>query len=107
MSGGETALLPPVMEVFCKALILAEGENAAEIGVDHLLAALESPAAVNDTAVQASEHYLPAPHRDRPPSSQARTAVEAAGAHAASGFEHLTIDSLRAALLAVKRDAGA
>ena|SRR5690242_7703438 len=107
MSSGETALLPHVMEVFCKALILAEGENAAEIGVDHLVAARESPAAVNGPAVQAAGCYLPAPHRDKPLSSQARAAIEAARPLSASGGEHLTIDSLRAALLAVKRDPGA
>ena len=37
--------LPPVMEVFAKALIVAEKENAPEIGVDHLLAALDTPTA--------------------------------------------------------------
>ncbi len=107
MSGDETAFLLPVMEVFCKALILAESENAAEIGVDHLLAALESPAAVNGSTLHTSEPYLPAPHRDQPLSSQARAAIKAAGALTAFGFEHLTVDSLRTALLAVKRDPGA
>jgi hypothetical protein len=46
MSGSETLYPPflsPVIEVFVKALILAEEEGAPEIGVDHLLAALDSP----------------------------------------------------------------
>ena len=107
MSGGETAFLLPVMGVFCKAHILAESENAAEIGVDHLLSALESPAAVDHSTLHAPGPYLPAPHRDKPLSSQARAAIKAAGALTASGFEHLTVDSLRTALLAVKRDPGA
>src|SRR5690242_13245055 len=58
MSGDETAFLLPVMEVFCKAHILAESENAAEIGVDHLLSALESPAAVNHSTLHALGSYL-------------------------------------------------
>lgn len=105
MSGGETVFLPPVMEVFCKALILAEKENAAEISVDHLLAALDTPTA--ERIEQLTGPFLPVPHRDKPLSSDARAAIEAAGALAPSGLEHLTIDSLRTALLAVKRDQGA
>jgi len=105
MSGGETAFLPSVMEVFCKALILAEKVNAPEIGVDHLLAALDNPTA--ERIEPLTGPFLPAPHRDKLLSEDAKAAIEAAGALAPSGLEHLTIDSLRTALLAVKRDQGA
>src|ERR1043166_1165268 len=99
--------LPPMMEVFAKALSLAERENAPEIGVDHLMAALDTPTAERKPLEQSLGPLLPSPHRDKPLSSQATAALEAAGALAPSGLEHLTIDSIRIALLAVKRDHGA
>jgi hypothetical protein len=108
MSGGETVdplFLPPVIEVFFKALILAEKENAPEIGVDHLLAALDTPAAKTKPVEQSPGPFVPASHRDKPLSNQAKAAIEAAGTR--SDLEQLTIDSLRTALLAVKRDYGA
>jgi hypothetical protein len=110
MPGGaivDPPFLPPVIEVFLKALILAEKENAPEIGVDHLLAALDTPTAERKPVEQSPGPFVPASHRDKPLSSQAKAAIEAAGALAPSDLEQLTIDSLRTALLAVKRDHGA
>jgi hypothetical protein len=110
MSGGamlDPPFLPPVFEVFARALILAEKENAPEIGVDHLLAALDMPTADRKPVDQSPGSLLPSPHRDKPLSSDAKAAIEAAAALAPSGLVHLTIDSLRVALLAVKRDHGA
>src|SRR5262245_33623439 len=102
MSGSETVnppFVPPVIEVFFKALILAEEENASEIGVDHLLTALDSPTTTTEPVEQSMGPFVPAPHRDKPLSSEAKTAIEAAGVLAPSDLEQLTIDSLRRALL--------
>jgi hypothetical protein len=95
------------MEVLCKALMLAEDENAPEIGVDHLLAALDTPVAVTEPVKRPPGPYLPAPHRDKPLSSDAKAGIEAAGALTPANLWQLTSDSLRAALLAVKRKRGA
>ena len=107
MSGSETVyppLLSPVIEVFVRALILAEDENAPEIGVDHLLAALDGPRTDSKPVEQAKGPFVPTPHRDKAFSSAAKAAIEAAGAVAPSDLEQLTIDSLRRALLAAKRE---
>jgi hypothetical protein len=107
MSGSDTVyppLLSPVIEVFVKALILAEDENAPEIGIDHLLASLDCPTIDSKPAEQAKGPFVPTPHRDKALSSAAKAAIEAAGAVAPSDLEQLTIDSLRRALLAAKRE---
>jgi hypothetical protein len=95
--------IPPVLDVFFKALLLAEKESAPEIGVDHLFAALNSPTTESRRVEQSAGPYVPAPHRDKAFSSEARAAVEAACALAPCDLERLTIDSLRAAL-AARRD---
>ena len=94
----------PVIEVFFKALILAEKEGAPEIDVDHLLAALASPTTESKPVEQSRGLFVPAPHRDKVLSSEAQAAIEAAGAPAPSDLDQLTIDSLRRTLLAAKRD---
>jgi hypothetical protein len=107
MSGSKTVyppFLPPVIEVFFKALILAEEEGAPEIGVDHLLAAMDSPTTANEPVEQTMGPFVPVPHRDKPLSSEAKTAIEAAGGLAPSDLEKLTIDSLRKALLGARRN---
>jgi hypothetical protein len=82
MSGNETVnphFLPPVIEVFFKALILAEEENAPEIGVDHLLTALDSSTTRTEPVAQSMGPFVPTPHRDKPLFSEAKTAIQAAG----------------------------
>src|ERR1700730_2715203 len=92
----------PVTEVFFKALILAEKEGAPEIGIDHLLAALDSPTIESNSVEQSTGPFVPAPHRDKALSSEAQAAIEAADAFGPSDLEHLTTDSLRRTLLAAK-----
>jgi hypothetical protein len=94
----------PVIEVFIKALILAEKEDAPEIGIDHLLTALDSQAAESKPVEQSTGPFVPAPHRDLALSSKVQAAIEAAGALAPWNLEQLTNDSLRRTLLAAKRD---
>jgi hypothetical protein len=106
MSGSETVYPPflsPVIDVFVKALILAEEESAPEICVDHLLAALDCPTTESKPVAQATGPFVPAPYRDKAFSSEAKAAIEAAGAVGPSDLGQLTIDSLRRALLATKR----
>ena len=90
----------PILEVFCKALVLAEVENAPEIGVDHLLAALGG--AITESQRVEDGVHIPAPHREKALSSEARAAIEAASSFEHSSFEQLSINSLRTALLATK-----
>ena len=93
----------PVIEVFFKALMLAEKESAPEIGVDHLLAALDSPTIESKPVEQSTGPFVPAAHRDKALSSEAQAALEAAGAFGPSDFEQLTTDSLRRTLLDCRR----
>ena len=93
-----------VIGVFLKALILAEKEGASEIGVHHLLAALDTPTTESKPVEQSPGAFAPVPHRDKALSSQAQAAIEAAGALACSDLEQLTIDALKRTLLAAKRD---
>jgi len=104
MSGSEIVYPPPVVEVFLKALILAENEEAPEIAVDHLLAALNSPTPEREPVEQSTRPFAPAPHRDKALSSEAQKAIAKAGGLGPADLEQLTIDSLRTALLATKRD---
>jgi hypothetical protein len=99
------SVIPPVVEVFFfKALLLAEKESAPEIGVDHLLAALDSTTIESKPVEQSTGPYVPIPHRDKAFSSEAKAAIEAACALASCDLEQLTIDSVRTALGAAPRD---
>ena len=100
---GQGTIISPVIDVFVKALILAEEENAPEISVDHLLAALDSPTTESKPIEQATGPVVPTPHRYKALSSEAKAAIEAAGAVTPSDLQQLTIDSLRTALLTTKR----
>jgi hypothetical protein len=102
--GAYPSVIPPVVEVFFKALLLAEKESAPEIGVDHLLAALDSPTIESQPVEQSTGPYVPIPHRDKALSSEAKAAIEAACALASCDLEQLTIDSVRTALDAARRD---
>jgi hypothetical protein len=98
--------VPPIVEVLFAALFLSERENAPEIGVAHLLAALDTPLSEPITA-QPVEPHSPVPHQDKNLCAEAEAAIEAACARSGCDLEHLTKDSLRAALLAALRDRGA
>ena len=91
--------ISPVVEVFFKALLLAEKESAPEIGVSHLLAALDNPTPESKPAEQSAGPLAPVPHLDKPLASEVMAAIEAAVGSAPVDFEQLTLDSLRNALL--------
>jgi hypothetical protein len=90
--------------VFFKASLVAETESAPEIGVDHLLAALDGQTTESKPVEQSAGLYVPIPHRDKALSSEAKAAIEAACAVVCCDPEQLTIDSLRTALVASRRD---
>lgn len=97
-------VIPPVIEVFLRALLLSKKEGAPEIGVDHLLAALATPTTESKPAEQATGPYVPIPHQDKVFSTEAKGAIEAACALVPCDLERLTIDFLRTALVAARRD---
>ena len=90
----------PAIQVFIKALILAEEQGAPEIGVDHLLAALDTAATVSEPLEHATGPLVPVPHREKSLSREAQAAIEAVGVFAVSDLDQLTVDSLRRVLLA-------
>jgi hypothetical protein len=92
MSGSDT---PPIFDVFFKALFLAEQEGAKEIGIRHLLAALDSPAMETNLGVSSTGPFVPVPRVDKFLSSGAQAAIAALG-----NLDHMSIDSLRAVLTA-------
>jgi len=82
MSKSETVnppVFPAAMEVFFQALILADNENAHEIGIDHLLAALDSSTTATDSVEHPAGPFVPAPHRGKPLSAEVKKAFEGAG----------------------------
>lgn len=95
--------IPPVVEVFFKALLLSEKESAPEIGVDHVLAALDSPTTESKSVERSTGPYVPIPHQDKAFSSEAKAAIEAACALVPCDLEQLTVDSLRTAFVAARR----
>jgi hypothetical protein len=78
--------------------------NTQEIGVGQLLAALNSPTTEGGAIEQSAGPYVPVPHRDRVFSSEAKAAIEAAREITPCDPEQLSVDSLRAALVAARRD---
>ena len=90
MSGAE---IPPVFDVFLKAFLLAEKEGAPEIGINHLLAALDSAAMETNFSESPTGPFVPVPGADKVFSSEAQAAMAAAG-----DLDQVTLDSLRAAL---------
>ena len=84
---------PPKFDVFFKAAFLAEEEGAKEIGIRHLLAALDSPALETNLSGPSTGPFVPVPRVDKVFSSEAQAAIAASG-----DLDQLSVDSLRAAL---------
>jgi hypothetical protein len=91
------------LPAFVQAFLLAEEEGAPEIGVEHLLRAIDSPAPPREPLERPAGPYVPAPHRDKPLSIQARSAIEAACEATGADFESLSVAALRAALVRTQR----
>jgi hypothetical protein len=102
MPGSEIAhsqVPSPLVAVFVRALLLAEGAGASEIGIDHLLAALSAALLDERSSAPSVGPFVPTPKRQMFFSSAAQAALESAGS-----LEQVSIDSLRSALSVAKRE---
>lgn len=89
--------LPPNMPVLVIALLLAHAEGANEIGIDHLLAALDAPAS-REPKPPIGGPFVPAPCCELPLSEGARSVMCSVGDAGSA-----SVDSLRSALLRAKQ----
>jgi len=96
MSDSET---PPIFDVFLKAFFLAHQEGAPEIGIPHLLAALDSPAMEANVSKSQAGPFVPVPRVDKAFSHEAQAVIAALG-----DLNQLTVDSLRAALTELRTE---
>ncbi|HKW96832.1 MAG TPA: hypothetical protein VJN43_03820 [Bryobacteraceae bacterium] len=99
--------LPPAIQALLQAFLLAEKEEASEIGVHHLLAALDHPEFESEAALPPAGPFTPVPRQDKPLSSDACAAIEAACARVPCELEQLSTERLRAALVAARADPSA
>jgi len=90
--------LPPNVFVLFTALSLAHAQEATEIGVDHLLAALEAGPS-NGPDLSAEGTFVPAPRVELPLSAGVRSVISSLG-----DIESASVDTLRGALLRAKAD---
>jgi len=86
------------MLVMIKALVLARGSGASEIGIDHFLAALEPESSSVDPAAPPEGTFFPVPRQDIALSHGAAAAIATLG-----DISTIPLDVLRSALLSAKR----
>ena len=85
------------IRVLVRALVLAQQSGAPEIGIDHLLAALDSNEPI-PTIAGIAESYDPVPRQDMPLALDAIAAISPLG-----NLSAIPLDVLRSALLSAKR----
>ena len=85
--------------VFMRAFLLAQRSKAREIGIEHLLAALDEdmPLAV-ESSIRPEPPFLPVPHQDLPLSPGAAAALEPLG-----DIFDVSLRALRSVLLDAQR----
>jgi hypothetical protein len=88
----------PTVLIFVRALMLAQSSGSSEIGIDHLLAALEGKGTSGDPVVSSGGSFSPLQKLDLPLSAEAATALSAY-----EDIPNLPLDVLRSALLAAKK----
>ena len=88
---------PPIMHVLITALLLAHAQEATEIGVDHILAALDAD--LQEPEPRAEGLFVPVPRVDLPLSAGVRSVMSSLG-----DIESASLDTLRRALLRAKED---
>ena len=94
----DRGMLPPVWKVLLRAALLARDSGASEIGIDSLLAAIDAaPVTAESTTPATHQVSIPIPHQDFLFTRAAAAAVNSAG-----GIETMSVERLRAALLAAK-----
>ena len=87
----------PIMPVLITALLLAHAQEATEIGVDHLLAALDAD--LHEPEPPAEGPFVPVPRVELPLSAGVRSVMSSLG-----DIKGVSIDTLRKALLRAKED---
>ena len=90
--------LPPNSFVLLTSLSLAQAQEATEIGVDHLLAALDAGPS-RGPEPSAGGAFVPTPRVELPLSAGVRSVMSSLG-----DFESTSVDTLRGALLRAKED---
>lgn len=96
-------VVPSIFEVLFRALLVSEEEGAPEIGLDHLLAALDRTTEQSSLLDVSTGPYMPIPHRNMNLSEEAKAAIKAACAVVPCDIGQLPIDSFRSALVAARR----
>ncbi len=86
-----------LIEIFARALTVAEAAGVAEIGIDQLLAALSPMSTEAGSPGSSGEHFHPVPRREMVFSTGAKEVLNAIRSH-----EGLTVDIFRTALLEAK-----
>jgi hypothetical protein len=89
---------PPNMLVLFTALTLAHAEGAAEIGIDHLIAALEG-AHPTGPDLQTGIGFVPVPQMELKLSEGVRSVIRSLGK-----IENASVDDLRGALIRAKEN---
>jgi hypothetical protein len=84
--------------VLVRALVLAQGSGASEIGTDHLLAALDSNEPIPTAIAGIAEPYSAVPKQDMPLALDAIAAISPLG-----DLSTVSLDTLRSALVSAKR----
>jgi hypothetical protein len=84
--------------VLVRALVFAQSSGASEIGIDHLLAALDSNEPIPTVISGIAERYSAAPKQDMPLALDAIAAISPLG-----DLSTVRLDVLRSALLSAKR----
>jgi hypothetical protein len=87
----------PTVLIFVRALMLAQSSGSPEIGIEHLLAALEGKGTPADPVVSSGESFSPLQKLDMPLSAEAAAALAAY-----EDIPNLPLDVLRSALLAAR-----
>ncbi len=86
-----------LIEISVRALAVADAAGAAEIGIDHLLAALSVMPTEAGSPGPSGEHFHPVPQLEMAFSAGAKEVLNAIRSH-----EGLTVDIFRTALLEAK-----
>lgn len=83
----------PLLMVFFRAALLAQQSGASEIGIYHLLQALDGGVINQPSVAQSVGPFLPVPHQDLPFSREAAAVLESLG-----DVLDMPLDRLRGAL---------
>src|SRR5882762_9055596 len=95
--GAMSSEAAPAMLVLVRALVLAQTSGASEIGIDHLLAALDPESGSGDPVAPPEGTFFPVPRQDMALSPGAAAAMASLG-----DISTIPLDVLRSVLLSAK-----